>query len=239
MTAEPRPPRPLEAVLLDVGGVFLLPSPDWQLPAMRAAGADPDPDTLRRAHYAGTAAMDAVGHGEWERYCTTVARVCGVPAAAVPDVAAEIARGLAGGAAAWGRVIDGAVDALRGLAATGVALAVVSNADGTIAEQLLVSRIAQVGAGAGVPVEIVVDSGVVGIDKPDPGIFAVALDHLGVEPAAAAHVGDTAHADVDGALAAGIRPLHLDPYRDCPHPAGHEHVRDLDDVTALVAASRR
>ena len=48
----------------------------------------------------------------------------------------------------------------------------------------------------------------VGVKKPDPGIFALALQQTGISPADAVYVGDTA-ADVTGALAAGIRPIFL------------------------------
>lgn len=228
--------RSVEAVLLDVGGVFLLPDPTKLLPTLRAAGADPDEETLTRAHYAATAAMDRTGP-DWDLYRSTLATYAGVPEAGVPAAAGAFAtlfRTL--GEGIWSRVVPGSIDALRRLADTGVALGVVSNAAGTIAEMLVAGKICQVGAGEGVPVTIVVDSHLVGMAKPDPRIFAIALDKLGVSPDRAVHVGDTAHADADGALAAGVRPLHLDPYGDCPYDDGHhEHVRSLDDVVALVA----
>lgn len=227
---------PVEAVLLDVGGVFLLPDPATLLPTLRAAGAEPDDETMTRAHYAATAAMDRTV-SDWDLYRATLASCAGVPEADVPAAAkalGELFR--AAGESIWSRVVPGSIDALRRLADTGVALGVVSNAAGTIAEMLMAGKICQVGAGEGVPVTIVVDSHLVGMAKPDPRIFAIALDRLGVSPERAVHVGDTAHADVDGALAAGVRPLHLDPYGDCPYDAGHhEHVRSLDDVVALVA----
>jgi putative hydrolase of the HAD superfamily len=50
-------------------------------------------------------------------------------------------------------------------------------------------------------------SAVVGARKPDPAIFAAALDLAGCEPAAAVHVGDTEAEDIQGARAAGIRAL--------------------------------
>ncbi len=229
--------HPIEAVLLDVGGVFLLPHPATLLPALQAAPSEPDDETLARAHYAATAAMDRSGP-DWDLYRTTLATCAGVPESALPaavDALGELFRST--GASLWSRVVPGSIDALRRLADTGVALGVVSNADGTIAECLVAGKIAQVGAGEGVPVTIVVDSHLVGMAKPDPRIFAIALERLGVAPERAVHVGDTAHADVEGALAAGVRPLHLDPYGDCPYDDGHhEHVRSLDDVVALVAA---
>jgi putative hydrolase of the HAD superfamily len=76
---------------------------------------------------------------------------------------------------------------------------------------------------------------VVGVAKPDPRIFGLALDSLGVEASEnVLHVGDSLRYDVTGALAAGLRPVHLDPYGFCPDPDGHEHVRSLLDVPALA-----
>jgi putative hydrolase of the HAD superfamily len=114
----------------------------------------------------------------------------------------------------------------------------VSNSDGTVQEQLLMTRICQVGRGHGVQVAIVVDSAVAGFEKPDPRIFALALESLGVPAARAVHVGDTIFADVEGARAAGVRPLHLDPHGFCPRPDDHDHVRSLADVAELVVAER-
>lgn len=44
----------------------------------------------------------------------------------------------------------------------------------------------------------------VGVYKPEPEIFLVALDRLGIEPARAAHVGDRLRTDVAGARALGM-----------------------------------
>ena len=60
-------------------------------------------------------------------------------------------------------------------------LGVVSNADGLIAERLRAQEILQVGPGMGVPVECVIDSGVVGVMKPDARIFEIALTAMGLD----------------------------------------------------------
>jgi putative hydrolase of the HAD superfamily len=75
-----------------------------------------------------------------------------------------------------------------------------------------------------------------GAAKPDPAIFARALELAGgVGPAAALHAGDTPDADVAGARAAGIRPVLV--ARDGGvRPPGVAVLDDLRGLPALVAA---
>lgn len=85
--------------------------------------------------------------------------------------------------------------------------------------------------------EIVVDSVRVGISKPDPRIFMKALDGLGVEPADAVFVGDSAARDMAGARALGIRHIWLtgEPVPPggpcCP---GDAIIQTFPDVEALL-----
>ncbi len=84
---------------------------------------------------------------------------------------------------------------LAGLVDAGVGVAVVSNWDCSLPEAL---------AAAGIEVAHVFTSAASGSSKPDPGIFHVALEALGVAPGRALHVGDTEETDGAGARAAGI-----------------------------------
>ena len=59
--------------------------------------------------------------------------------------------------------------------------------------------------------ELVIDSQLVGVEKPDPRIFAIALERLGLPPAAALYVGDIYEVDVVGARRAGLDVILLDP----------------------------
>ena len=80
-----------------------------------------------------------------------------------------------------------------------------------------------------------VDSAVAGVAKPNPVIFGIALDALGISPGSAViHVGDSLRYDVAGALAAGIYPVHMDPYGFCPAPDGHVHIGALTEIPALI-----
>lgn len=227
----------IEAVLLDVGGVLITPDHEVIGPPIETAGGSATEEALDRGHYAGIAAIDALGQVDWTRYLEAFTIECGVPpgrrAVAVEQLAAVH------GAPIWRRVVPGARDGLQQLASTGVALAIVSNSDGTVEQELINAGLCQIGEGAGISVPVILDSHLVGYEKPDPRIFHLALDKLGVTVDKAVHVGDTAFADVDGARAAGVHPLHLDPYGLCPRrPGDHEHVRSLAEVAALVGTRR-
>lgn len=59
-------------------------------------------------------------------------------------------------------------------------------------------------------ISVIVVSGVVGVSKPNPEIFRLAMERAGVGPADAVHVGDLYDADVQGARNAGIDGVLLD-----------------------------
>jgi FMN phosphatase YigB (HAD superfamily) len=100
---------------------------------------------------------------------------------------------------------------------------VVSKSDGRVAEALG-------GVGLAEFFEVIVDSKLAGVEKPDPRIFQQALDALGVAPAQALYVGDVYEVDVVGARRAGMPVVLLD-------PAGLHASRDVPtapDVAAVV-----
>lgn len=59
--------------------------------------------------------------------------------------------------------------------------------------------------------ELVLAAGEVGASKPDPQIFAAALDRLGATAQDTIYIGDNYWADVVGARRAGVTPVLLDP----------------------------
>ncbi|MCC3155677.1 HAD family hydrolase [Hymenobacter sp. 15J16-1T3B] len=69
-------------------------------------------------------------------------------------------------------------------------------------------------------VDALITSEAVGVTKPDPRIFQVALQRLGARPAEALLIGDNWRADVLGARATGIRPVWLNRFgAACPDAA--------------------
>jgi putative hydrolase of the HAD superfamily len=110
----------------------------------------------------------------------------------------------------------------------GVRLGVVSNWDHRLPQVLAALGLAE-------RLDVITYSSEVGVEKPDPRIFAAALSRLGVEPQAALHVGDGRLEDVDGALAAGVHPVLL--ARGTARvglAAAVPVVRDLSEVPALL-----
>lgn len=103
----------------------------------------------------------------------------------------------------WSRVFPETEPVLRGLRTSGYALGVISNSVGTIEDQL--GR-----AGLGPYFDFVLDSTVVGVEKPHPEIFHMALDRAAVPAAEAVFIGDTYATDIGGARGAGIRGVLID-----------------------------
>jgi putative hydrolase of the HAD superfamily len=96
-----------------------------------------------------------------------------------------------------------ALPALRALRGEGYRLGIVSNFEawlGVLLERLGVLPL----------VDVVVVSGVEGIEKPDPEIFRRALARLGVAPERAVYVGDNPRVDVEPALALGMGAILVD-----------------------------
>jgi putative hydrolase of the HAD superfamily len=241
--------RGVSGILLDAGGVLIFPQPGLLLPPLFAAGVFPDVAALERAHYRAMVVQDLAATppeaGTWWRdYLTGYVAACGVPQERCGAVALQIAEVTRGHA--WSHVGTGATSGLRALAALGVPMGVVSNSDGTVEAELRQLGVCYAPDGhyppgaphppdAGVRVGVVIDSAVVGVAKPDPAIFSIALDALGVPASGTVlYVGDSLRYDVAGALAAGLQPVHLDPHGFCPLPSGHPHVRSLAELARIL-----
>lgn len=216
----------LDAVVFDIGGVFTIRHRDFVMPALASVGivAPSDPKAYHRAHHTAVRAMSELLRERgviheyeremWKHWEHGYMRGLGVAeenvvaaASVVMDLATETdVKDM------WFQLLDENVEGFRRIVASGIPVAIVSNNDGTAEAQLRHFGICQPGVGPLTSVAIVVDSGVVGVSKPDPAIFWPALDVLGTDPGRTLYVGDTVHADVRGAEAAGMRVVQLDPY---------------------------
>ena len=237
------PLREIDTLFLDAGGTLI--SMDFQLVArqLAALGAPCAPELLSRCEAAARPELSR----ELARGASTEARdtftiyVDLVLRRALPELSATARVDLAvrlvprirfpGRALElWSAVLPGVPQALARLRDAGLRLVVVSNADGTVEEGL--TR-----AGLRGYLDAVVDSQVVGYEKPDPRIFTHALRLFHSSPARTLHVGDFYAADVAGARAAGVHAVLLDPHgdwgaQDCPV------ARDLTEVADTLLSAR-
>jgi putative hydrolase of the HAD superfamily len=218
----------IEAVSLDVGGVLVVPDHGILAHFLAAAGVAFDRSAFGDGHYRAMAEVDR--HRSFpevfDDYNHGFAHAVGVPGDQVEDACAVLHRVLI--PALWCQPLPGAKHAARRLAAAGIRLAVTSNSDGTVADLLARHEVAQVGAGPGVEVEHISDSGVIGKAKPDPEVFLATAAGLGLPPERICHIGDSGMFDADGAAAVGMAAVHVDPLGLCPSLA-HDHVGSLGE----------
>jgi putative hydrolase of the HAD superfamily len=103
----------------------------------------------------------------------------------------------------WRSPIAGMIELVRELRRAAVPVGIISNSEGHLAE--LVEEL-----GWSNDFDVVVDSGRLGIDKPDPRIFLHACSALGVPATELLHVGDAWEADVNGALGVSAQAVWFD-----------------------------
>jgi putative hydrolase of the HAD superfamily len=125
------------------------------------------------------------------------------------------------------RLYPDALPAVDRLRQKGYRVGLISNFEGWLEEMLVELQ-------AGDVFEVSVISGLVGVEKPDPRIYEIALEQAGVEPQAAAHVGDSVRLDVEPATSVGIKAVLLD--RSGTHPdVGWPTIRTLEELPALIS----
>ncbi len=149
-----------------------------------------------------------------ERYVRLILDELGVRDATILTAIAAWRRGYDAPMGFWTAMEPEADLALKHARKRGLRTAVISNSNGTVADILAHLGLAQ-------DLEFIIDSSKVGVEKPDPRIFHIALEQAGLKPAEAVYVGDLYSIDVVGARAAGMRAILMDPgacwgERDCP-----------------------
>jgi putative hydrolase of the HAD superfamily len=224
----------LQAVLFDAGNTLVFIDPQVVLPIFRDHGAVLEREAFWEAEFeARTALSERVLDGAngtepqlWHEYFVDLFRGCGVPEENLESLGARI-RGVHRESHLWTYVPPSTAPALRELRESGYRLAVISNADG---------RMRRVIRDAGLQdlLEFVIDSEEEGVEKPQPEIFHLACERLGVEPASCLYVGDLYPVDVLGAVGAGLRAVLLDPLDRLSYPTDR-----IPDVAALPAYLRR
>lgn len=206
MTAPPCTATELRAILLDYGGTLDGDAQHWFDHFVRLyaeAGSDLSAARIKPAFYAADGALtrdpEIATFGLERMVRTHVAlqmRHLDLRDARLADTLAD--RFIADTRAAWNRnrpLLTRLAERFR--------LGVVSNSYGNMPALLADAALA--------PFALVVDSALVGIAKPDPAIYTLAVTELDLPPATVLHVGDSWERDVAAAHAAGLRTAWLAP----------------------------
>ena len=204
-------PSRLSTVLFDMGNTLSHLDHAWIAACAARRGAAISAADVERAEYVAKAGVDqqvrarATGSDASRQrpYFETLLDALGVAPGEIDAIVAEI-RAEDARSSLWRVVRPDTPRVLAALTSRGYRLGVVSNADGRVAGALARDGLAERFAA-------IVDSHVVGVEKPDPRIFELALEACGAPAAEALYVGDIYEIDMRGARAAGLECLLLDP----------------------------
>ncbi len=225
---------PIKALLFDLGNTltFL----DYELLARewgRLGDRELDAPALERAEYQGRAALDhymmnAAGAPDSNQanrdYFRGWMNAAGIPRDEMREHARVFGE-LNAVEALWRDVRPGTIEVLERLKSRGFKLAIVSNSDGRAAGNARRYGLAPY-------FDVIIDSQVVGVEKPDPQIFRLALEGLNVAAGEALYAGDIYSIDMVGARAAGIAGKLIDRLK-CYSWVEHERITHFGELHPL------
>ncbi|MEW2427855.1 HAD-IA family hydrolase [Micromonospora sp. NPDC047644] len=155
-------------------------------------------------------------------------RLGGTPTDEKVERAAEHRRALA--RRVLGAVSTATLDVLDVLRDGGHPLALISNATSETAEAWPQSQLAR-------RFDVAVFSCEVGLAKPNPAIYRIAAERLGVAPAECVFVGDGADGELAGAAAVGMTVLRTTEHNDTDPSWGGRAFASLGDLPTLLRES--
>ncbi len=181
---------------------------DWLWPLLRSG------DVPRKADYF-----------YWEEYLRALVRIVRVPEEKQSEIGLRMAEGFKE-ISTWSDVLPETPGVLECLKQRGYFLGVISNSLGLIEEQL---RRAGLAAYFG----FILDSHYVGVEKPHPEIFQLALSRAGCKPSEALYVGDLYSTDIGGAQNAGLQGVLIDRVGAYPH-AKSLRIASLSELDSIL-----
>jgi putative hydrolase of the HAD superfamily len=223
----------VETLFLDAGGVIVF--PNWRRisAALAAQGVEAPPEAIAADEPHAKRRLDVpelIRHSNDQQrgwtYFNLVLEHAGIARSPATDRALEELSAYHAAHNLWELVPDDVVPALERLRRAARRLVVVSNANGRLHVMLERMGLARF-------FDVVLDSHLEGVEKPDPRLFAIALERSGGRAETTLHVGDFYWIDVRGARAASLHALLLDPAglypdADCPR------VRSLGELADVL-----
>ena len=211
----------VNAILFDCGETLVTLQPSREDIFVRAAnsiGMKLEPETVRRAYQVvdfGTKYSSVNTHDREDFYHTYNSRLCdalgisGCFEKLAPALVTQFQKDTR-----W-TLIEGAKELLARIASRDMTLGIVANWDSKLSALIETLGIKN-------NFKLIIASEDVGVEKPDPQIFRIALERLSLShaPNAVLYVGNEYRADVIGARAAGLTPVLIDranlyPHADC------------------------
>jgi putative hydrolase of the HAD superfamily len=221
---------PLRAIFFDAGNTLIYPRVEELAAGLTRQGYPASAEDFYAAERAGKQKLDewlwpqirqgvvprTIDHYYWGEYLKALVERLGVPEPERLPMMQRVAEGFRD-ITLWSLVLPETPPFLEALRAQGYFLGVISNSIGTMEQQL--ERL-----GLGRHFDTILDSALVGVEKPHPEIFQIALSRVppcGIAPAETLFVGDTNATDMGGAQLAGLRGVLIDrvgayPLATCP-----------------------
>jgi FMN phosphatase YigB (HAD superfamily) len=231
----------VRAIFFDAGNTLLYPRLDERAHDLTAAGFPARVEDFHAAERAAKQKLDVwlwpqirrgevprtIDHYYWTEYFTSLMSLVGAPETEHARLMGVL-RGGFGNIRSWSVVMPETPGYLASLKERGYFLGVISNSIGTIEDQLQHEGLRGY-------FQAVFDSAIVGVEKPHPEIFQLALTRAQVAANEAVFVGDTNATDVGGAQLAGLHGVLIDrvdayPDAECPR------IKSLPELDSVLAA---
>ena len=225
--------KKLKALLFDFGGTLAFLDFDLLAREFSREGRKLDALALEHAEYAGRAALDRIlmnagdkpiDNSVYEHFFRGWMSAAGIPDEEIRECAARFGE-IHREATLWRVVRPGTFEALDAFRSAGYKLGIVSNAEGQVEADAKRFGLAKY-------FDVTIDSHIVGVSKPDPRIFQIALERLGVGPDEVRFTGDIYSIDVLGARAAGIEARLIDQHQRYTWVDHHKirHIAELHEI---------
>jgi HAD superfamily hydrolase (TIGR01509 family) len=223
----------IEALFFDVGNTLLFPNRKKMLCSLHERQVFPSEDLLQKIERETKQKFDAlveshsaIDHGFWWMFYSRLLGELGIPDEAIcTDLVARTQT-----SSNWCDIRPGTRETLQRLGRR-YRLAVISNADGKIADILSHCGIADC-------FETITDSGIVGKEKPHPAIFEAALQSLDVDAQQSLYTGDVYCVDYLGSTSVGMQCVLFD-VPGAYTQKGLPRVESLEGLETFLMASDR